>query len=762
MYTMISELESDPDVEYADPVGQLDLALEPCEECDPDWEQQWGFYDEWGQAHIHMPQAWDVTTGQNLTLGEDRVVSAVSDNGFQFNHVDLLENIWCNVEERQGDVGVDDDGNGRTDDVYGMAYDPDPTGVPIESENIFHGTHVTGTVSAVGNNEYHVAGVNWNAQTMVIKGCCTTTAMLQSYLYALDMRRLYNSSGGAQGAYIVSINSSYGWPHECEQATNSIIRQLRLAGVLSVIAAHNSNANIDDLNWSPAACLDHGTVVVAASSFNDTRAVFEGGAAGASNWGPIMVDLAAPGINIISTIPEDISGISSGTSMAAPMVSGAIALIHTIPNPSFYEYYQNPGTRSEATLAVKDMIRDEVDIVPGFVDTVYSGGRLNVASSVQAMCNFYHDNGHDMVALTRQATLPASVASYARAETTEDEYEFATFQDGNDAMYAWKEVSAEDWYIYRLTTDNAAGDMPTVAAKSIQGGVRSYLAWRGGRKGIKVLQHTIDNLGNQQWRLANLGGPNLQPEEITAPVFALHEDKPPAVIVGADNGVHIWWAQDEDWYDIETWVHDIVDQSENDDVTSVTAVWAPGAFGSEIGLHILWIEDFSVVKHNRGMFVETTGSIGWIAGALHTLSADITTGSGFKNITFCGGWNFGGEFAAWEGTDNVSGRQSIYVAQARSTTHQWSAEELDGFNECLNRRAPSLHVYAEDQSAIIPTRKCRVGLAYERQYEDESVALIVCRGLRIDENNPNSTNDWIWLPPETSTSGKESNHCRVA
>ena len=241
---------------------------------------------QYGMAKISAPQAWDLTTGSST------VVIANIDTGAKYTHEDLAANMWTNPGEVPNN-GMDDDGNGFVDDYYGYDFffnDPDPL-----DEN-GHGTHTTGILGAVGNNSLGVVGVNWNVKIMSIKiynsiGFGTTSAMLiNAYNYVRMMKQ--------RGVNIRVTNNSYGGCDEAcgyDQATKDAIDALGNAGVLEVFAAGNDGENIDVQPAYPASYTSPSILTVANSTSTDARS-------GSSNFGPIGVDLAAPGTSILSTV----------------------------------------------------------------------------------------------------------------------------------------------------------------------------------------------------------------------------------------------------------------------------------------------------------------------------------------------------------------------------------------------------------------------------------------------------------------------------
>ena len=333
---------------------------------DPMFGSLWGLNNT-GQdagtadADIDAPEAWQTTTGS------DDVVVAVIDSGIAYAHPDLAANMWHNPGEIAGN-GRDDDRNGFVDDVYGYDFANNDAN-PLDDNG--HGTHVAGTIAAVADNGVGVAGVAWHAKLMAVKylgagGSGPTSDAVRALNYVVAMRRA--------GVNVRVANASWGGAG-FDPALSEALAALQQADVLFVAAAGNGGADQrgDDNDYVPPhypSSYPHPNIVaVAATDRNDARTPW-------TNYGANAVDLAAPGSSILSTVPTtgpenvlfDASGYrrASGTSMAAPHVTGAAALAFAF--------------EARATAAiVKRAILDGVDPLPALAGVTASRGRLNAA-----------------------------------------------------------------------------------------------------------------------------------------------------------------------------------------------------------------------------------------------------------------------------------------------------------------------------------------------------------------------------------------------
>lgn len=234
-------------------------------------------------ADIKATSAWDIQTGSNNT------VVAVLDTGVAYSHSDLSNNMWVNQQELDGVPGIDDDFNGYVDDIYGIDTgegDSDPL------DHYGHGTHVAGTIAAVGNDGFGIAGINWQGKVMAVKGFpdnaglgLSSAAELEAIDYIINMK--------ARGVNIVAINASYGGSGQ-SQIQQDAIEAAGAAGIIFVAAAGNEANNNDTTPSFPNSYGSANIISVAATDNNDLLAGF-------SNYGVTSVDLAAPGDLILST-----------------------------------------------------------------------------------------------------------------------------------------------------------------------------------------------------------------------------------------------------------------------------------------------------------------------------------------------------------------------------------------------------------------------------------------------------------------------------
>lgn len=305
-------------------------------------------------ADIGAPEAWGVRTDASSVL------VAVIDTGIDINHADLKNNIWVNEAELNGEPGVDDDGNGYIDDIYGWDFANDDNTVFDGQSFDYHGTHCAGTIGAEGNNGIGVAGVAWNAQIMSCKFIHGRSGSTWNAIKAVEYASM-------MGAKITS--NSWGGGGYNKALEDAIAR----SGMLFIASAGNEATDNDVIPHYPSSYDLPNVISVAASDWNDNLVNF-------SCYGAESVDLAAPGHWIISAYASAGYVWLGGTSMATPHVSGAAALV-SAEYPDMPLYPGAEGWR-EGQLTVKDVLLLSVDRSPAFAGRMASGGRLNVGNAI--------------------------------------------------------------------------------------------------------------------------------------------------------------------------------------------------------------------------------------------------------------------------------------------------------------------------------------------------------------------------------------------
>lgn len=353
----VHDYNADPQVEYAEPNYKVYPLLTPN---DTFFGELWGLRNigqtvNWdlgtSDADIDAPEAWDIQTGSSS------VIIAVIDTGVYYTHPDLSANIWTNSGEIAGN-GLDDDSNGYIDDIRGWDFWNGDNSVYDDSDGDYHGTHVAGTIAAVGNNSTGVVGVCWTAKIMPLKFIgpffgFTSDAIL-AIEYAIDKGANIMSNSWGGGAF--------------SQALKDAIDAAGTAGILFVAAAGNDGSDNDADPAYPASYTSDNIIAVAATDNDDRLASF-------SNYGETSVDVGAPGVEIYSTFPPDL-GLGSyyyldGTSMATPHVSGLAGLLK-----AQFTSLDDAG--------LKGRILATVDAISSLSDKSVTGGRINAFSALVA------------------------------------------------------------------------------------------------------------------------------------------------------------------------------------------------------------------------------------------------------------------------------------------------------------------------------------------------------------------------------------------
>ncbi|TMO03417.1 S8 family serine peptidase [Pseudoalteromonas sp. S558] len=342
----IKLLKTHQAIEYVEPDYRVSIASLPN---DPRFDELWGLNNE-GQtggtvdADIDAPEAWEISTGSR------DVVVGVIDTGVDYTHNDLASNVWVNTAEIAGD-GIDNDGNGYIDDIHGINAITN-SGDPMDDEG--HGSHVSGTIGASGNNATGIVGVN---QEVSIVGCKFLDAQgsgsSSDAIKCIDyMVGLKNS-----GVNLRVLNNSWGGGGY-SQALADAIASSEAAELLFVAAAGNDTIDNDVNPHYPSNYENASVLSVASTDQTDGISWF-------SHWGLTSVDMGAPGSAILSTTPGNSYASYSGTSMATPHVAGAAALVLSI-NPDL------------TTQELKELLMNSGDANTALQGKTVAGTRLNV------------------------------------------------------------------------------------------------------------------------------------------------------------------------------------------------------------------------------------------------------------------------------------------------------------------------------------------------------------------------------------------------
>ena len=394
------------------------------------------YHKLYGMDKISAPQAWD----ENIDCSS--VVVAVIDTGVDYNHPELASNIWTNPGEIPNN-GIDDDGNGFIDDMHGWNFVNNSNDVMDDNG---HGTHVSGTIGAVGNNGTGVAGVAWNVKIMPIK---TLNSSGQGYVS--------DSIKAVQYANLMMVpisNNSYGGGDYSSFFADAINE----GDTLFVAAAGNDGTNNDYQPHYPSNYECANILSVASTDEYDQLSYF-------SNYGSDTVHIAAPGSAIYSTLPHNSYGYLSGTSMATPHVTGAAAVIKA-----------SEPTLTSAEIIARIMYNS--DSVSALTGKTSAGTRLNVYKGLSPVSyipveSVSLDKEQAAMKKRENITLKASIlpedATNKRIQWTSSASSVAAVSSTGtvtgiaDGAAVIKAVSLYDPTVFAECTVTVSGEMPVVA-----------------------------------------------------------------------------------------------------------------------------------------------------------------------------------------------------------------------------------------------------------------------------------------------------------
>ncbi len=445
---------NNPYVDHVEPNRRVRAAAATVTPDDPRYDEKWGL------RRINMPEAW----GAMDTPGDaGGVVVAVLDSGIDRNHPDLTGNIWNNPDPT--DCATVEEGE-PCDDQWGWDF---VNGDNEPDDDAGHGTHVAGIIGAVGNNDQGVAGVAWDVQLMAIRflgsdGSGSTADAIKGIDYAVA-----NGADIINGSYVVGGTVPTPLASGCADLSDGrfhceAIERAREAGVHVVAAAGNDGADNDSGGTAEPAFFPLENLISVAS----TEAQDDDGLAGFSNFGRRTVHLAAPGNTILSTVLDDGYGDESGTSMAAPLVTGVLALLLS-ERPDI-----DARRARERILGTVDRGGDLAgEAGDELAETLITGGRLEAHRALTASDDTIplaapshfgatvDDNGVIHLSWLPNST-PERTSGYRIQRRRADETAYTTVHEGADREQGeWSEsdeLEFNTYYDYRV---RAVGDATT-------------------------------------------------------------------------------------------------------------------------------------------------------------------------------------------------------------------------------------------------------------------------------------------------------------
>lgn len=349
---------------------------------DPLYSDQWQYINTGAgigvaNADLDAELAWDITTGGTTPMG-DTIVVAVLDDGINLNHPDFGDNLWRNHGEIPGN-NIDDDNNGYVDDYLGWDSNDNDDDVGSGFAG-GHGTPVAGIIGAQGNNGVGVTGISWDVKVMIIRNDFNTNEanVLSAYGYALEQRKRYNQTNGAEGAFVVATNASWGINNG--QPSNAPLwcafyDTLGHYGILNAGATANANFNIDVTGDLPTACPSDYMIAVTNLAANDQKVTQAG-------YGATTIDLGAYGEGTYTTSRTGYNSFG-GTSGATPHVAGTIGLMYAAP--CFNLAALAKSQPEQAALLVRQALLDGVTPNFSLQGITVTNGRLNMNGALQEL-----------------------------------------------------------------------------------------------------------------------------------------------------------------------------------------------------------------------------------------------------------------------------------------------------------------------------------------------------------------------------------------
>ncbi len=353
------------------------------------------YEEQWNMKKIRADLVWHQNTGGQTSDGKD-IVIAILEEGIDPHHKDLIDNIWVNNSEIP-ENGLDEDNNGYVDDYYGLNLadlTDNHDAITSTDELTNHGVSVSGVIGAKGDNQIGITGVNWDSKLLLLSKVVSMSNVIEGYEYIYNLRKKFNDSKGEKGAFIVAVNNSFGFVGEVENFIYysnpeeaiaygaelcEMFEKLGDVGVLSIGAVPNRGTDIDITGDIPTSCLSNFFISVTSSNQSNRRSQ-------SAAFGKVSVDLAAPGERILSLALNDKYQLSSGTSLACPIVAGTIGLLYSLPCKGLEE--SAISAPSETAKVIKSLMLNSVAPISDFDTISVSGGQLDAFETMRELYLF--------------------------------------------------------------------------------------------------------------------------------------------------------------------------------------------------------------------------------------------------------------------------------------------------------------------------------------------------------------------------------------
>ena len=337
------------------------------------------FREQWNMLNVQANLVWDETTGGQTADGK-RIVIGVLEKGIDPTHEDLVDNIWTNQAEVPNN-GIDDDENGYIDDYLGLnLLDLTDKHTPTKRNGTTtaHGTQVAGVIGAKGNNGIGITGISWDIDLLLFSKVSFISEVLEAHEYAYNLRKKFNATDGKEGALIVALNHSFGYDGRYQEVSmgKELCEMMELMGqegILSVVSTYNEEIDVDEEGDVLPSCPSDFVIAVTSSNERNEQAN--------RGFGNESIDLAAPGERIYTLDLDNEYGLTSGTSLACPLVAGTVGLLYSLPCSQLGENaINNPASTARF---MKDAILNGIQPIIGLNSRSLTGGRLDAFAAMQ-------------------------------------------------------------------------------------------------------------------------------------------------------------------------------------------------------------------------------------------------------------------------------------------------------------------------------------------------------------------------------------------